>query len=84
MRTDSRSRLRDARAHMRPARLALGILMSWGAVLHAQETHGDLRHLHGVVESAATGRPVRDAEVVVTWTAARAAGSTSARAATAR
>lgn len=69
---------------MRPALLALGLLMSWGAVLHAQETHGDLRHLHGVVESAATGRPVRDAEVEVTWTAARAAGSASARAATAR
>lgn len=34
----------------------------------AQDTHGELRHLHGVVESGPTGRPVRDAEVVVTWT----------------
>ncbi|AMW06360.1 hypothetical protein GEMMAAP_19355 [Gemmatimonas phototrophica] len=35
----------------------------------AQDTHGELRHIHGVVESAASGKPVRDAEVVVTWQA---------------
>jgi iron complex outermembrane recepter protein len=42
-----------------------------GSALDAQDTHGDLRHLHGVVESAPSGRPVRDAEVVVAWTEER-------------
>jgi iron complex outermembrane recepter protein len=51
-----------------PALIALAAVSLMAARrAHAQDTHGELRHLHGVVESAATGRPVRDAEVVVTW-----------------
>ncbi|WP_434479255.1 TonB-dependent receptor plug domain-containing protein [Gemmatimonas sp.] len=49
--------------------VVVGVVALAGLVMpaNAQDTHGDLRHLHGVVEAAATGRPVRDAEVVVTW-----------------
>jgi iron complex outermembrane receptor protein len=49
--------------------VVLGVLALAGLVAPAtaQDTHGDMRHIHGVVEAAATGRPVRDAEVVVTW-----------------
>ena len=39
------------------------------AVSEAQETpHGELRHLHGIVEDSISGRPLRDAEVRVDWT----------------
>jgi iron complex outermembrane receptor protein len=49
--------------------VVVGVLALAGLVAPAtaQDTHGDMRHIHGVVEAAATGRPVRDAEVVVTW-----------------
>lgn len=49
--------------------VVVGVVALAGLVVpaNAQDTHGDMRHLHGVVEAAATGRPVRDAEVVVTW-----------------
>jgi iron complex outermembrane receptor protein len=36
-------------------------------VLHAQEAHGSMRHLHGVVEDSVTGRPLREIEVQVSW-----------------
>lgn len=40
------------------------------ASLGAQEApHGDRRHLHGIVEDSISGRPLRDAEVTVEWTA---------------
>lgn len=42
----------------------------------AQDAHGALRHLHGVVESGETGRAVRDAEVVVTWSESAGTGKT--------
>lgn len=41
--------------------------------VQAQDTHGATRHLHGVVESAASGTPVRDADVSATWVVERAA-----------
>lgn len=50
-----------------------------GAGLAAQDTHGDLRHLHGVVEAGATGRPLRNADVTVTWTV-RTGATTAERA----
>ena len=54
-----------------PVALVLGTGAALGSadVAHAQETHGQLRHLHGVVEAGPTGRPIRDAEVLVSWTA---------------
>jgi iron complex outermembrane recepter protein len=45
--------------------LATAILV---APAGAQDTHGELRHLHGVVESGPTGRPVYGADVLVSWT----------------
>lgn len=49
--------------------VVVGVVALAGLVVpaNAQDTHGDMRHLHGVVEAAATGRPIRDAEVVVSW-----------------
>ncbi|WP_396224488.1 TonB-dependent receptor plug domain-containing protein, partial [Gemmatimonas sp.] len=41
--------------------------MTFAVPLRAQETHGALRHLHGVVEAGESGRPIRDADVVVSW-----------------
>jgi iron complex outermembrane receptor protein len=43
----------------------------------AQGTHGNTRHLHGVVESE-SGKPVRDAEVVASWETARRPGAREA------
>jgi hypothetical protein len=48
--------------------LALAGVLATARRLSAQDTHGSLRHVHGVVESGVTGRALRDAEVVVTWT----------------
>lgn len=49
------------------------------AVSEAQETpHGELRHLHGIVEDSITGRPLRDAEVRVEWTVGAVARSREA------
>ena len=70
MRTTYRSPV-GVHARQRVLRRSLALLVAGvgGAVpLGAQDTHGELRHLHGVVESAVSGRPVRDADVVVTWT----------------
>ncbi len=67
MRTSYRSLLRAGRA--RAVVVALVGLLATARGGAAQDTHGALRHVHGVVESGVTGRAVRDAEVVVTWTA---------------
>jgi iron complex outermembrane receptor protein len=48
--------------------LALAGVLATARRLSAQDTHGLLRHVHGVVESGVTGRALRDAEVVATWT----------------
>lgn len=76
MRNDYRYRLRPLwRTVWRSALLgaasvaSLCLAATAPATAQAQETHGELRHLHGVVESGPTGRPVRDAEVVVNWSA---------------
>lgn len=42
-------------------------IFAGAGTLRAQDSHGELRHLHGVVEAAVSGRPLRDAEVIVTW-----------------
>ncbi|MCA2984948.1 TonB-dependent receptor [Gemmatimonas sp.] len=42
-------------------------VMTMTVPLQAQDTHGALRHLHGVVEAGESGRPIRDADVVVSW-----------------
>ena len=52
--------------------IALMTVLSLGSPLSAQDTHGPTRHLHGVVESSASGRPVRDAEVTANWSGADA------------
>lgn len=54
----------------------LGVTLGLIAVtpaIRAQGTHGNTRHLHGVVESE-SGKPVRDAEVVATWAGGRPVG----------
>ena len=48
--------------------VALVGLLATARATPAQETHGSLRHVHGVVESGESGRAVRDAEVVAVWT----------------
>lgn len=51
------------------AGMAGGLVVAVPAVGGAQEApHGELRHLHGIVEDSLTGRPLRDAEVRVDWT----------------
>ena len=52
--------------------MSLMTVLSLVNPLSAQDTHGPTRHLHGVVESAASGLPVRDAEVTASWSGADA------------
>jgi len=66
------------RSAHRLLRAVLGLLLlgSAASALPAQGVlHGDRRHVHGVVEDSATGRPVAGAEVLLT----DAAGTTVAR-----
>ena len=48
--------------------MGIGDRLATARGVAAQDTHGSRRHVHGVVESGVTGRAVRDADVVVSWT----------------
>jgi iron complex outermembrane recepter protein len=80
---------RLAHTGYRPRFLALGgVVVLLGAALPGRLTaqsaagapvsHGATRHLHGVVESE-SGRPLRDAEILVTFAGNTGGGSASAR-----